>query len=325
MKLPLAFVSHAKYTKLVEPMKEKLARFSELEVHQFNSVEEMERSGVWRRLKIFVPFFLKSQELDTVLKNNPVEWVHSASAGIDAYLTPLMKASPAVLTNSKGAYNRSLVEYVIASMLYFNKRIPQLNLQKSAKNYSPFLMPTLYNKSVGILGYGSIGRDIAKSLKCSFSPRIIGIRKSGPLSDDFADSLIRIDSLISVLPELDFVVMVLPKHPDTDNIISHTQLHAMKPSSYLINIGRGSTLDENALISALNSDRIAGAALDVFKEEPLKQDSKLWDCKNLLISPHNADMTADLGEECYRVLESNLRKYLAGEELVTIVDKVKGY
>lgn len=321
----LAFLAHSQYTNFLDLVKEKLSVYPELETYVFESFEEMTSSEVWGRIDIFVPLLRKSHESDAVLQSNPIKWVHSASAGIDAYMTSIMINSPAPLTNAKGAFNQALVEYTLASMLYFNKSIPQLHKQKETKHYHPFIMQSMHDKVLGILGYGSVGKSIAKACKAVFNMKVVGVRKAGVLTDEYADELYRPHDLMSVLPEVDFLIMTLPTHSETYNIIGEEQIARMKPNAVLINIGRGSTLDEDALIDALKEHRLLGAAIDVYKKEPIPAESKLWDCPRLLLSPHNADMTEDYIDSSFRIFKDNLMCFLKGEPLLTVIDKQKGY
>ena len=325
MTYSLAFLCSPYYTAFLDLIKEKLSVYPEVEIYVFTSYEEMTSSEVWGRIDIFVPLLRSSQECDSVLQHNPIKWFHSASAGVDAYMTSVMLNSSVPLTNAKGAFDQALTEYTIATMLYFNKCIPQLNKQKDAKHYHRFFMQSIYDKTLCVLGYGSIGRSVAKACKAAFGMKVIGIRRSGVLTDEYADEMYRPHDLMSVLPSADFLVMALPAHPETNNLIGEEQISHMKSSAVIINVGRGSTLDEDALADALKEHRLLGAALDVFKTEPIPSDSKLWECPRLLISPHNADMTEDYIDAAFRVLKDNLMCFLKGEPLLTVVDKQKGY
>mmetsp|Transcript_14175 Transcript_14175/g.14243 ORF Transcript_14175/g.14243 Transcript_14175/m.14243 type:complete len:190 (+) Transcript_14175:242-811(+) len=189
-------------------------------------------------------------------------------------MTEEFKASPVPLTSSRGAYNESLAEYCLAAILYFNKKILQLERQKQMKNYQAFLMPTLYQSTLVVLGYGSIGKSVAKIGK-SFGMRVIGVKRTAAELDGVADEIVDTSKLNEVLPFADFLVMATPNHPTTYNLMSAPQFSLMKRSAVLVNIGRGSSINEDDLVDALNNEVIAGAALDVFKVEPLPESSPL--------------------------------------------------
>jgi phosphoglycerate dehydrogenase-like enzyme len=151
------------------------------------------------------------------------------------------------------------------------------------------------------------------------------VREHPDRGPETADEVVGMEMLHRVLPEADFVVLAAPLTPTTRNMIDHERLSQMKDSAYLINVSRGPLIDDEALVSALEADEIAGAALDVFAEEPLSPMSPYWDLPNVLITPHTAAVTPKLWERHYQQISVNLRRFLAGEPLEGVVDKRKGY
>jgi len=229
-----------------------------------------------------------------------VRWVHSMAAGVDT-LVPILKELPrgseVPLTNAKGAFSRSLAEYAIAALLHFNKQVPRLQSNRASKTWDRFTMGELYGQTAGFIGFGDIAQNTAKLCK-AFGMRVVAFRNTrGRSGDDLADEVYyaseNADAKKEVFRNSDFVICSLPGGEQTFHACGAAEFAAMKPSAVFVSMGRGSCVDEAALIEVLRGRNIAGAALDVFEKEPLAQDSPLWECENLLLSPHNADLTAE--------------------------------
>ncbi|CAG9331884.1 unnamed protein product [Blepharisma stoltei] len=312
------------YSYIIPHLQAFKSKYPDIKLETFDDLNQFQNSDHWGRTDVLCMLFCSSSTLNESLRSNPLKWVHSFTSGVDAYMTPEFKSSPIPLTNSKGAYNDSLMEYVLASMLYFNKKFSILETQKSNKEYKPFLMPTLYGSTLVILGYGSIGKSIGKVGK-SLGMKVIGVKRTATEPDEGADEIIETQRLHEVLPQADFLAMAMPNHPSAHNIMSMREFALMKKTAVLVNIGRGNSINEDDLANALNNDIIGGAALDVFKTEPLPLTSPLWTAKNLIISPHNADMVVDLAHLCVGCFENHLINFLSGKPFTSVVDKEKGY
>jgi phosphoglycerate dehydrogenase-like enzyme len=227
-----------------------------------------------------------------------VQWCHSLFAGVDAlapFIADRLAMRPDIpLTNGKGAFSSSLAEYVMSSMLYFSKKIQTCQHNRENMIWDKFVMPELKGKTVGFVGFGHIGQATAK-LAQAFGMHVLALRrdtsKSGGQSQ--ADEVLGPDQKLDLFARSDFVVSVLPGTPETVDFCGAPEFAEMKESAIFISCGRGVVVDEEALASALESRSIAGAALDVFKAEPLSKTSRLWGCENLLLTAHNADYTAD--------------------------------
>lgn len=313
-----------KYSYIVPYLRLCGAKYPQIKLECFESLDEFKQSDHWGKTDALGLLFRSSSDLDESLVNNPLKWVHSFTAGVDAYVTPMMKGSHVPLTNSKGAYNESLTEYTFSIFLHFNKMIHLLENQKENKEYKAFIMPTLYRSTLLVLGYGSIGKSIARMGK-NFGMNVLGVKRTVNEQDNVADRIIETSRLHEVLPEADFLAMAMPNHPSAHNIMSAREFSIMKPTSVIVNIGRGNSINEDDLAYALNNDIIAGAGLDVFKVEPLPVESALWTAKNLIISPHNADMVGDLANLSVGCFEGHLNKFLNSQDFDSIVDKHKGY
>jgi len=260
-----------------------------------------------------------------------VRWVHSMAAGVET-LVPLLVSLPrgpdTPLTNAKGAFSRSLAEYSLAAMLHFNKQVPRLQGLRSGKVWEKFIMGELHGMTVGLVGFGDIAKATAALCK-AFGMRVVALRSAPGADDVLADKVYYSRSQpsekLEVFKEADFVICSLPGGQSTLKFCGAEEFAAMKPSGIFISIGRGTCVDEDALVEALQTKKIAGAALDVFAVEPLPQESPLWQCENLLFSPHNADLTVNYIGETWRIFLEKLQAYSTGASLGAEVDKVKGY
>jgi phosphoglycerate dehydrogenase-like enzyme len=257
-----------------------------------------------------------------------VRWVHSLSAGVEQVLFPEFVQSDVPLTNAKGVFKRSLAEFAVLGILYFSKRVPLLMEQQHAHNWQQFAVDWLPGRTLAIVGYGEIGRECAVLGK-HLGLRISATRRRPDLldADPVLDQPFRLDQLHEMLSEADYVVAAAPLTPETRHMLSEREFKAMKSSAIVINVGRGPVIDEQALIRALQNGDIAGAALDVFEEEPLPKDSPLWGMPNVLISPHCTDRTRDpdwLDLAMQRFVE-NFHRFVSGQPLEYLVDKKAGY
>jgi phosphoglycerate dehydrogenase-like enzyme len=171
---------------------------------------------------------------------------------------------------------------------------------------------------------GGIGREFTARAK-ALGMKVLAVRESPAKGTDGADAVYSSSQIDEVLPQADYVLLCTPVTPSTVGIINRARLSKMKPDAYLMNVGRGPLIDESALLDALRNQHIAGAALDVFEEEPLPPDSPFWLLDNLLITPHTAAVTERLWDRHYRLIVENLKRFLAGERLLNEVDKRRGY
>ncbi len=257
-----------------------------------------------------------------------VRWVHSLSAGVENLLFPELIESPVPVTNARGVFKRPLAEFAILGVLYFYKQARRLVESQRKSQWDQFMVHSLSGRTMGIVGYGEIGRECALLAK-ALGMRIVTTRRRPDLSkdDSLVDQSYALADLNAMLSACDAVVLAAPSTPETFHMIGEGQLRAMKKSALLINVGRGSVVDEPALVRALSEGWIAGAALDVFETEPLPKDSPLWGLENVLLSPHCTDRTINpdwLEMAALRFVE-NFEHYLKGEPLEHVIDKKAGY
>jgi phosphoglycerate dehydrogenase-like enzyme len=257
-----------------------------------------------------------------------VRWVHSLSAGIEKLLTPEIASSPVPMTNARGVFKRPLAEFAVLGMLYFYKEIRRLIESQRAHRWDDFLVDTLKDKIMGIVGYGEIGRECAL-MASPLGVKVYALRRKTELSssDPIVEKVFAPGELHAMLRECDVVVAAAPMTPETRHMLGAPEFAIMKPSAILINIGRGAVIDEAALIQVLRERRLRGAALDVFEQEPLPAEHPFWNMENVLVSPHNTDRTRnpdwlDLAMQCFI---ENFRRYIAGQPLLNVVDKRAGY
>jgi phosphoglycerate dehydrogenase-like enzyme len=263
---------------------------------------------------------------NVVARSPGLKWVQMTSAGVDRSLDEDLRDSPVIMTNVRGMHAATMSEFVMGEMLMFAKGAQRCFQQKQGKQWKPFMVSTLHSKTVGIVGLGSIGREIARLAK-AFGMRVLGVRRSAgkAKSGRYVDEYFPRSQLRKLLAESDFVVLILPLTSETNKIIGEDELNSMKTTAYLINVARGNVVDEQALIEALENNRIAGAGLDVFATEPLPATSRLWDMPNVIFSPHIAGGMEGYTERATDIFCENLRRYLSGQKLLKVVNKQKGY
>lgn len=255
-----------------------------------------------------------------------VRWVHSRSAGLDGVLFPALIDSPALLTNARGVFSASLGEFAIAAALFFAKDLRRMVNSQAAGIWDPFDIVDLRTQTLGIVGYGDIGRAVAQRAH-AMGMKVLALRRRPELSreDPFVDEIFPADRKLELLSRSDYVVVVAPLTAETRGMIAQREFEAMKQTAVLINIGRGPVVDEGALIDALKIGRIRGAALDVFDTEPLPSGHPFYRLENVLLSPHCADHTPDWKEQAMQFFLENFERFRKGQPLKNVVNKKMGY
>lgn len=252
-----------------------------------------------------------------------LRWIQAASAGVDGLLFPELVDSDVVLTNARGVFERPIAEHVMAVLLLFAKDLRGVLERQRRREWRPRDTETLEGKRLLVVGVGSIGRAVARTAK-AFGMTVRGVgRTTRP--DALFGTVMGVDELHDALGWADVVVDVLPATPATHHLFDAEAFAAMNPGVRFVNVGRGSTVDEVALVEALRSGRIAAAALDVFETEPLPRESPLWELPNVVITPHVAGDVAGWREAVVEVFVENLERYLTGEPLKGVVDKRLGF
>jgi phosphoglycerate dehydrogenase-like enzyme len=254
-----------------------------------------------------------------------LRWLHSISAGVESFL-PVIAASPVPLTNGRGMFRVPLAEWAVGAMLFFAYNLRRLIQQQEEGRWERVYHQGLAGHSLGIVGYGEIGAAIAQRAR-PFGLKISALRRKPELSldDPLLDATYRPEQLHEMFAASDYVALATPLTPSTRGMIGPAEFAAMKPSAVLVNVGRGPVIDEPALIDALESGRIRGAALDVFATEPLPTGHPFYRMKNLLLSPHSADHTPGFKERALEIFVENFERFRKGEPLHNLVDKHAGY
>ena len=258
-----------------------------------------------------------------------LKWMCCAFAGVEPLLVPGVFANPeALLTNASGAYGVTIAEHVVMVTLEIMRRQADYNRVVAVREWVRDLpIRSIRGSRVTLLGAGDIGREVAIRLRAFGPKRIIAVNRSGRDAGDMFDKTLSTSALDGVLPETDVLVMSLPGTAETAGIMDGRRLALMPKDAFLINVGRGSAIDEAALLALMQGGHLAGAALDVFEREPLPVDSPMWDCPRLLITTHVAgNMTLDYTVN--RIVEMFLEdfgRYCAGMPLAHLVDREKGY
>jgi len=279
------------------------------------------------RADVIFSWFGRRQLLRQLWKMAPrVRWMHSVTAGLEHLLFPELVESPVPLTNGRGVFSQSLGEFVVAAMLFFAKDLRRMLRGQTTGAWDPFDVEMISGKSVGIVGYGDIGRAIARRAK-ALEMKVLALRRRPERSrdDPFVDEVFPAARRIEMIARSDYVAVAAPLVSDTHGMIGEPEIRAMKPTGVIINVGRGPVVDEAALIRALEEGRIRGAALDVFDREPLPEGHAFYRLDNLLLSPHCADHVPGWLDDAVRFFLENMGRFRLGEPLQSLVDKRLGY
>jgi phosphoglycerate dehydrogenase-like enzyme len=290
-------------------------------------------------VEVLLRGWLAADAFDRLLARAPrLAWVHSASAGVERVLTPAARARGITITNARGVFSQPIAEYVLTMVLAISRRLPQLLELQRERTWQPLEAVELRDVTIGLVGYGSLGRTVAR-LTAAFGARVVATRRrpersgrdrgDGAGADTEAERAVEIlggpNSLPALLEQSDFVVLAAPLTPETDGLIDAAALGRMRRGAWLINVARGRLVDEGALVRALREHRIGGAVLDTFRDEPLGADSPFYDLPNVIVTPHTSWSSGRVLDRTIELFCDNLRRYAAGEPLENLVDPAAGY
>lgn len=260
-----------------------------------------------------------------------LRWAHTGTAGVSSLLYPELLASSIVLTNSAGIHAPPMADTVLAMVLHFARGLDfavraqaQGEWGKPPFEDTPGLMRELAGATLGVLGLGGVGRAVA-ARGAALGMTVLGVRRRPAPTPPHVELLTGTGALETLLRRADYLVLSLPSTPSTRNLLDAHRLALLQPSAVVINVGRGDTMDEEALIAALRAGRLRGAGLDVFREEPLPPESPFWDLPNALITPHVSATTPRFWEREVRLIGENIHRYLTGQPLRNVVDQEAGY
>ncbi len=256
-----------------------------------------------------------------------IEWLQLSSAGVGEYASCEVLPESAVLTNARGAYGLAISEYMLGVLLMLYKKLHLYRDNQSEGKWAGMgSVKAVYGSTALILGAGDIGSEFARRLK-ALGAYTIGVRRKNTDKPGYLDELHRMDSLADLLPRADIVAMSLPETELTKKIINRETLKLMKKDAVLINVGRGSAVDTEALCDALESGHLLGAALDVTDPEPLPENHRLWKIKNAIITPHVSGgfNLPETYERIMKICADNLDAFMNGRSLKNVVDRSAGY
>jgi phosphoglycerate dehydrogenase-like enzyme len=259
-----------------------------------------------------------------VLPSMPrLRWAQAMSAGVEGWLALPDLPSGLTLTCARGTHTESMPENIIGALFYVAKPYARVvENQKSAKWVHTVPQP-LTGKTLGILGLGAIGQEVAR-IAAALGMRVIGTRRR-PTPMPHVAEILPADHTEDVLAQSDFVLLLLPATPDTNNLIDGPRLAKMKPGAWLLNFGRGHLIKDDDLIAAVRAKKIAGAVLDVFRQEPLQAEHPFWTTEGIIVLPHIGGPHPERDRFVARLFVDNLGRFLDGAPLKEVVDRVAGY
>ncbi|HZK27984.1 MAG TPA: D-2-hydroxyacid dehydrogenase [Thermoclostridium sp.] len=255
-----------------------------------------------------------------------LKWVQLTSAGADHLADESLYAQDSViLTNASGVYGKPIAEHVFAMILSFNRNLIQYERNRQKSEWHPVLpMRDLHGSTIGIMGLGDIGKEVAIRAK-AFEARVLAVKRTPGQCPSYVDELYSNDEIDRVLSQADYLVLALPNTPETKGILSAEKIARLKPNSFVVNVGRGTAICQEALIKALQEQRIAGAGLDVTDPEPLPADNPLWKMPNVIITSHTSGFSTANWSRHAILIKENLSRYSEGRPLINQVDFLKRY
>jgi phosphoglycerate dehydrogenase-like enzyme len=277
---------------------------------------------------VFIGWFLRPEQF---LAAKKLKWIHSPAAAVHQLMFPEVVGSSVLVTNSTGVHGPVVAEHAIAVLLALAKRLPQAMRYQAKKKWSQEQLwqerprpREVDGATVAVIGMGVIGSEFTRRAK-ALGMKVLAVRENPGKGTGGADEVFGPSQIDEVVPRADYVLLCTPVTPATSHIMNRARLKKMKPDAYLINVARGTLIDGPDLLEALRNRTIAGAALDVFEEEPLPEQSPFWELDNVLITPHTAAVTERLWERHFNLIVENLNRFMAGKPLLYEVDKRRGY
>jgi phosphoglycerate dehydrogenase-like enzyme len=257
-------------------------------------------------------------------KANRLRWFQCTGAGVDSMFPVRDKAAHITVTNARGIHGDLIADYVMAGVTMLHWDFRRLLRDQAERNWKPVYVAPLTDKTLGVVGLGSIGATIAARAK-SAGMKVLGSKRDISVAVDGVDRLFAANALHEMLPLCDFIVLAVPATPDTAGLIGAPEIARIRRDAFLINIARGNVVVESELIKALQGGLIGGALLDVFEREPLPTDSPLWRMPNVIATPHIAGAPANYTERVFPILAENIERFLMGQRLKNVVDLERGY
>lgn len=311
-----------------------------VDVYKYKEMNKIS-DDAWRKTEILLTY---GPNLPDVEKVPNLRWIQSSWAGVEKLLDdPLLNQETVQVTSSSGANVSQMGEYVVMMLLMLGHKMPMMLQAQREKRWIEDKFTSLQPKelrgsTVGIVGYGSIGREVARQLY-AYGAKVLASKRDAMHPEDkgyipeglgdpygnYFDRLYPMEGLRGMLEECDFVVLTLPHTKSTECLFVKETFDYMKPGSYFVNVSRGQLVDEGALIDALNSGQLAGAALDVYSQEPLPPESPLWSQPNLILTPHISAFSPNMLNQVIELFIENLKRYLNKQPLYNVIDREQGY
>jgi D-2-hydroxyacid dehydrogenase (NADP+) len=302
--------SAEKYRKALQP------KFPEVVIHAATQEEGI--GAFIEKMHVLLTFRISD---DLIKRATNLQWIQAMGTGVDRLMHLHSLRKEVLITSTRGLHGPQMSEMALLLMLSLSRNFPQIVRNQDQGIWERWPGEPLYQKKVGILGIGVIGKEIA--LKCkAFGMTVFGISRRKK-DIDAIDYFYGPEDLLKVMREVDYFIIVVPYTPETRKMIGPQALSSMKPTAFLINLARGAVIDEDALIHALSSKTIAGAALDVFSQEPLPKEHPFWKMRNVIITPHVGGWVTNYAEQVLSIFEDNLQRFLKGERnnLVNLVER----
>lgn len=283
------------------------AKFRGISIHAVTTQEDIRHHA--DRMEILVTIFRVADELLTRAVN--LKWIQVTTSGVNYLLSRPSLGKDVIVTSARGIHGPAVSEMAFLLMLALNRDLPRMIRNQDRELWERWPGRLLYQKKVGILGIGVIGEEIARKCK-AFGMTVFGVDIFRRELDS-VDSFFGPEDLLQVAGEVDYLILVAPSTPQTEKIVGVKVLGRMKPTAFLINLARGELVDENALIKALETGALAGAALDALSTEPLPKEHRFWGMKNVIITPHVGGLSSIYREQVMPIVEENMRRFLRGE------------
>jgi glyoxylate/hydroxypyruvate reductase A len=252
-----------------------------------------------------------------------LRWIQAMTAGVEAWIDAPGLRNEVALCNARGSHRHSMSENILGALFHLTKPYMAVALAQKDSRWVRRQSPLLAGQTLGILGLGAIGQELARKA-AALEMRVIGTKRA-PEPVDGVEHVYAGEESAEVLRQSDFVVMLMPATPETDNFINTARLGQMKPNAWLLNFARGNQIVDDDLIASVKARTIAGAVLDVFREEPLPATHPFWTTENIMVLPHIGGGHARRGAVVADIFVENLRRHLAGESFATGVDRARGY
>lgn len=290
------------------------AKFPELAIHAATNAAQL--AELVEEMDILMAFYMPDE---LMRKATRLQWVQGLGTGVDPVTNLPSLRKDVIITSMRGIHGPQMSEMAFLQMLALGRNFPQMVRNQDLVTWEPWPGQLLWQKNVGILGLGVIGQEIARKCK-AFGMTVYGM-DIVPSENASVDHFFGPEDIVKVAGDVDYLIVVAPNTPQTYQIISAKVLSAMKPTAFLINIARGELVDEDALLEALKTGKIAGAALDVFVQEPLPSDHPFWGMQNVIVTSHVGGRSDIYIEQTLPIIEENLRRFLEGkrDDLINLV------